>query len=1658
MGLFHLLATILWGLSPLSVDHPSLIDTEPEPSSVVANVNAISGKYASKYTDIIVQGAQPISLTRVYLGSVQDSKSSHFDITGGWRWFSHASAVIECSSKDPLLHVSDSNGTYLAFLPQSRLHFQKEACRFSLCANALEEGYCNTSRGAPSARHDIANTYVKTEKDLRKFSLHCSDSTIRYYKCIGEDEHENCHFLLTKEKHPNGNLTHYEYRFELKRSLETIKKARRYVHTNGLKRIWTSNPDESRTYAWMDIDYKGSRRATRDFEVTTSDSKSITYKYIRLETLDQGFWKSIGKPEVYLLSEVYGDNIKNQQIAYYTGKKHADPLIWLYQYPENRQQFISYYRGQGHDGVPIAHEPINIKDYKHPAYQRVKSITTYFEKGKPYIQYAFHPKPEEHTSKIIDSSGAYRIFCYDGKSRLGSIKSFSKDGKCLKAEKLIWKNYRLASRQLQEGSGQIINTRYYTYDLSGNVIKETLESPFDKSIITRAFSSDGKYLLQEKFPEGLVINYEYLPGTDLVTAKYTSDGTRIIKRQFWSYDNNNILIETIDDDGDQLDQNNLSNIQIRKIRRIKKNKNDNFYGMPEVIEDLYWCPTTKQEILLKKQKLHYDKHGNIEYREIFDANNTFCYLLKSQYDDHGNLILKTNPLDQQATFSYDANDNCIQKTDFGGVQTRTEFDLRNRPTTKTVTTPESDKRTYRSVFNQLDQITQSWDQFGNPTDYTYDPLGRCIAEKYPKCPLFESPPKHPITKKSYDAAGNITSCRDADGYATITTYNAFNKPLSITYPDHSTESYQYDALGRVTTHINKAGTATHYTYDVLGRMTKKSIEGEHRFEETFEYNGFACTKHTDAEGHVTQNQYDGAGRLIKTERDGHITTYAYDALGRQTTKTVQNNDNTLIYQTAYDLLDRPIEHRTLDQKGKTHFYNTYRYDSYGNKRQIHRFIDGQEAIEHFTYDGFGRLRLHKDPLGHETCHQYNESLLQKTTTTPNNIQIIQTSDPLQRPILKQKLQNKQEIFREERAYSLHGDLIALTNKTTTFWEYDACHRPIEHIEAKTRITKTTYTPMGQKATVTKPDGVQLIHEYNNLEQLARIHSSDNTIDYTYSYNRLGQLLQATDNVHSQTTTRTWDAHGNLLSETLANNLILTSQYDLANNKIELTYPDHSRAIQTYNGPHLSAITYLDSSGNPKASHQYTQYDLNNNPLTQKTSLGIITSHYNKHNTITQTKSPIHSHTIHEFDPAHNPLKTTLTLNDTSTTKTFAYDALDQLIAENENTYTYDSNYNRLSDSHQTYQIDSLNQLKPTPTLKASYDPNGNQTSTNTLHLEYDALDRLISVTQNGIQYQYHYDPLHRRIKSTTQNTETLYYYDHQNEIGSITAQSTEKRILGHGKGAEIGATIAIELNDEIFIPIHDLYGNIISIISNNQTQTYTYDAFGNHQPSHLNPWRYASKRCDPTGLIYFGKRFYDPTLGRWLTTDPAGYTDSSNLYQYNLNNPFVYTDFDGSIVFVVPLIGLTVEAIAVICVKAAAAAAIAYGGYKAAEHFDHRMQEHRYEQRLQEAQKDGFEDLEEWEQWKFGQVMEKRSVRPDPDPRAEGSPHTIIEKPGPEGQYTTHNGDGTFKQYRGSGKSHGDQPRPNIKENEIHYSPRGPMPGNANIRYPRIDEIPVGKS
>jgi RHS repeat-associated protein len=85
---------------------------------------------------------------------------------------------------------------------------------------------------------------------------------------------------------------------------------------------------------------------------------------------------------------------------------------------------------------------------------------------------------------------------------------------------------------------------------------------------------------------------------------------------------------------------------------------------------------------------------------------------------------------------------------------------------------------------------------------------------------------------------------------------------------------------------------------------------------------------------------------------------------------------------------------------------------------------------------------------------------------------------------------------------------------------------------------------------------------------------------------------------------------------------------------------------------------------------------------------------------------------------------------------------------------------------------------------------------------------------------------------------------------------------------------------------------------------YRYDAWGvsacagGSSCTTANPWGYASGYRDTTGLIKFGARFYDPTLGRWTQQDSISGTifapNSLNSYAYVMCNPVNAVDPSGS--------------------------------------------------------------------------------------------------------------------------------------------------------------------
>ena len=263
---------------------------------------------------------------------------------------------------------------------------------------------------------------------------------------------------------------------------------------------------------------------------------------------------------------------------------------------------------------------------------------------------------------------------------------------------------------------------------------------------------------------------------------------------------------------------------------------------------------------------------------------------------------------------------------------------------------------------------------------------------------------------------------------------------------------------------------------------------------------------------------------------------------------------------------------------------------------------------------------------------------------------------------------------------------------------------------------------------------------------------------------------------------------------------------------------------------------------------------------------------------TSIASPFHQIEL-EFNENHLVTKM---INSVTGDKEFEYDALSQLKQENEIKYRFDA----LGNSKE-FAVNELNQIVGED---FAYDSNGNLLQQKEKKYLYDALDRLDTIIdEDGTKTHLEYDPLSRLVKKIEREEETLYLYDGDTEIGSTTSakEIQELKVLGLGLQGDIGAAIAIEIQGEVFIPLHDLQGNILAIINQhgNVFEEYPMNAFGEgKREPFINPWRFSSKRS-LSDLVYFGMRFYQASLKRWLTPDPAGFTDSQNLYQFNHASP-----------------------------------------------------------------------------------------------------------------------------------------------------------------------------
>src|SRR6185312_12151433 len=272
----------------------------------------------------------------------------------------------------------------------------------------------------------------------------------------------------------------------------------------------------------------------------------------------------------------------------------------------------------------------------------------------------------------------------------------------------------------------------------------------------------------------------------------------------------------------------------------------------------------------------------------------------------------------------------------------------------------------------------------------------------------------------YDAAGNLLHKTEyANAIAPAATYSLayVQSHLGANVADRTTRNV-YDSANRLVFSIDAAGGVVAYSYDNLGHVVKQvayaaqyttsgdpsqstmqsfvsanASASNDRVGRTI-YDAFGRAVHAvDAEGFVTESQYDAAGRVTKQIRyasaytvgdattqaalaaaiggvpsTAAVTTYGYDGAGRLTDVT---DPMGVVTHSALDALgqvtDLTVAYGTADA-ATTHFS----YDAAGRVNgQTSAAGTGEAISTSVSYDALGHVLTSTDGRGSVTTNSYD---------------------------------------------------------------------------------------------------------------------------------------------------------------------------------------------------------------------------------------------------------------------------------------------------------------------------------------------------------------------------------------------------------------------------------------------------------------------------------------------------------------------------------------------------------------------------------------------------------------------------------------------------------------------------------------------------------------
>jgi RHS repeat-associated protein len=420
------------------------------------------------------------------------------------------------------------------------------------------------------------------------------------------------------------------------------------------------------------------------------------------------------------------------------------------------------------------------------------------------------------------------------------------------------------------------------------------------------------------------------------------------------------------------------------------------------------------------------------------------------------------------------------------------------------------------------------------------------------------------------------------------------------------------------------------------------------------------------------------------------------------------------------------------------------------------------------------------------------------------------------------------------------------------------------------------------------------------------------VDITYNYNLRGRLQSVTDSTGTQS--YSYDEIGDVLTASTFYTG-LPSAWD-----IYYSYnPNgsrHTMTLPTMNG--AGTITYgYDDAGRPTQLTDYSStpktfsWQYKTNGLLDRQTLGngaYTTYDFNTLGQLTGLTNFAADDTTRTafsnfaYSGLGVPTQVAVSIPGVpalSGTRSWGYDAKGQLTSDQytgtsayQHAFGYDNEGNTTNYNGTTLAYDTMNQLT---TGGRVYDDNGNPTTyTGGAQLTYDEENRL---TAYGTALTAGYTADGLRAWKDGGAGRTYFIYDGLTPVAELKEVDDDWTVSAVNIFGHTGLLARDDARGRTYYQF-DATGDVLQRLDEDGDvrSTDRYDAQGNRLNGGETGDPFGYKGLNgyytdaETGLVLCTYRYYDPSLGRWLTRDPIGYAGGLNVYGYCSNNPISAVD------------------------------------------------------------------------------------------------------------------------------------------------------------------------